>query len=172
MATPNRTAPKRRTESMTFGELEIECEELPMRKSEDMLPDIARILTRLADKISVTMGPVGFQALQNLSKIKTEADIRAVINIFVPALVTLADELGGGMLKKLAGPLTTGVTVIGPDPEGGRKTYEFVKESERMELFEAHRDAYFPILFFAGKVTFASFFSVTGLIAKGQTTSD
>lgn len=158
----------RRTEDIILGDLLVTSQMLPYESAEDILPDILQIVTRAVDRVRAELGPNGMALIGNLDKIKTEEDLKTILQLMLPAFQSVADNLGNGTLKRLAPLILATTTVVMSDETGSKSKLELVKKADRATVFEAFPNAYFPILFFAGKVTFARFFSVAGLIAKGQ----
>ncbi len=157
----------RRTQEITIGDLAVTSQALPYEKAEDILPDVLRIVTSAIDKVRTELGPNGVTLIANIEKVKTEEDLRTMLQILMPAITSIADSIGNGVLKRLAPLIMAGTTVVIADETGKKENVSLVKTADRAQVFEAHPEAYFPILFFAGKVTFSRFFSVAGLIGKG-----
>jgi hypothetical protein len=123
--------------------------------AEDLLPDVARIVAVIMDRASDVLEKMGgIDSLKSLRK----ADVMKFVPVIGPLLSGLADQLGGGTLKRIAPLVLAGTRVVYDDAEGKKIAGELMKKADRIEFFNAHPEAYFPILFFAGKVTYARFF--------------
>lgn len=142
----------------TIGDLKVMCSPLPYKMAEDYLPDVALIVARV---------------MQRLVELGMSTDIKGNEDIvkLAPVLGTLAEQLGEGRLKKLVQPLLS-TTVVTMTTDDGVGDYHLIKENDRAAVFDEHPEAYFPILFFAGRTTYARFFpgSALRVFAKSQKT--
>lgn len=148
--------------------VKVTCVPLPYERAEDILPEVAQLITLVMERItsSVSTMPEAQQAvlMAQLKDLK-KADVMTLARILAPTISAVADKLGNGGLKHLAPLLMATTQVVMADASGTKATYSLMKPAERGEVFNEHPEAYFPILLFAGKVTFARFFPGSVLAA-------
>lgn len=162
----------RRSEDLKIGDdIVVTSQALGYDKAEDILPEVSQIVARTFDRVRETLGENGLLILTNLEAVKTEADILTLLGLLSPAMVTISGQLGNGVLKRLVPLILAGTTVVLPDETGAKKRLELVKLSDRAEMFDAHPETYWRIVFFAGRVTFARFFPVRGRNAQAARTA-
>lgn len=155
----------RRTEKLEIGEgdslIEINSEALGFEPSEDLLPDIARIVGSTLNALTPML---------ESGKVSMGDDVMRL----APALGALAAELDGGRLKALAPRVLAGTSVLMKIGGGERLKYDLVKKTDRAMVFDAHPELYFISLWHAGKVTFGPFFRVRGIVpvAKSPPTDE
>ncbi len=137
----------------------VTCTPLGYEAAEDLLPDVARIVAHVIERAGGALDKLG--GVGSLTSLR-KADVLQLVPIIGPLLGGLADQLGGGTLKRLAPLLLAGTVAVFDDTEGKKQRNELAKKADRIEFFNAHPEAYFPVLFFAGKVTFARFFPGSG----------
>ncbi len=144
----------RMPQETTVGELKVTTVPLPYKVAEDHLPEVAMILARVMEKL-VELGME--------TDIKTDADVVKL----APVLGTLAEQLGDGRLRRMVQPILS-TTIVTAKIDGELEECHLLKESDRARLFDEYPEAYFPILFFAGKVTYARFFPAAALLGSSK----
>lgn len=137
-----------------IGGRKVTSQPLPFPQAEALLPEVGELLSLMA-------GELGSAFTEG--KISLKDDVMKL----APALSTVAQFFGGGRLTKLAPKLLACTTVIMPDMRGELANYELGKEKDRNYVFDDQPELYFPILFFAGRVTFKRFFPASVLTAGG-----
>lgn len=135
------------------GQVIVTSEALAYEPAEDLLPDIMGIVTGALDRIAPLLASGEISGTDDVIKL-------------APALGGLVSQLSGGRLKALVPKILAGTSVVMPGADGQKIKYDLVKKDERAACFEARPHNYFPILFFAGKVTFGRFFPVSAQRAK------
>lgn len=135
---------------------------LGFEEAEDLLPDVTRVVAHVMDAGAkqVLGGDLDLEEI-----LKTE-NVVALLPILGPILKVAAAQLGDGTLKRIAPLVMATTTVIMKDEKGSPEIKDLCKAKDRSDVFDEHPEAYFAILFHAGRVTFGPFFSVKGL--KGQ----
>ncbi len=141
------------------GKVVVTSDKLPYEKAEDILPDIMMLVARVTDRIKVI--------LPRLMSLEKDEDIIAVLPLLTPAVVSVAEQMGGGTLKRLVPFILETTTVVMKDERGVPERLELMKAADRAKLFDEYPETYFRILYFAGRVTFGRFFPVRDLIAQG-----
>lgn len=159
-------APKRLTKEFTIGKVHAICEALPYEKAEDSLPDVASFVARALEQIRDLIPAIAEFSVKGSEDVDM-AMVWKLLPLFAPALVKVADQMGNGTLKRLAPLILASTEVRVPDENGKMERLELMKASDRATLFDQHPEAYFPLLFLAGKVTYGRFFPVLGLKGKG-----
>lgn len=138
-------------EELDLYNAKIECTPLPYERAEDLLPDVAQIISRAFDQVSPQLAELvqdgGFD----------KEDPKALMAL-LPAISGILQQLGGGKLKALAPRLLATTTITLTNDAGEKERHDMVSKDDRARCFDARPDVYFPALFFAGKVTFARFF--------------
>jgi hypothetical protein len=146
----------RKSETLELdGDVKVTSEALAWEPAEDILPDVAEIISTVVSSIAPKIAS---------GEISGTDDVLTLL----PALGALVSTLGNGKLKALAPKILAGTSVVMPDDQGLRVKYDLIKKDDRAACFEARPDLYFRILFFAGKVTFARFFPGRALASKGS----
>lgn len=152
---------ERPSETKKFGTVEkpesevvtVEMERLAFEVSEDLLPDVAVIISAVIEQVAPLFAS---------GEIKGEDDSELIA--MLPAFGVLAKQLLGGKLKQLSAKILSGTRVTMPDAEGELACYHLVKKEDRGTCFDLRPDLYLKILFYAGKGTFGPFFPVASLI--------
>lgn len=146
------------TDTLDFddGAIRVTTEQLCYEDAEDLLPEVMDIIGG---------------AFEHFAALVTDGEVNVTADDIVkltPILGTLAKKIGGGRLRQLAPRILKTTSVLMPDPAGGKQNLHLVKKEDRAIVFETRPDIYFPILWFAGKVTFGRFFpaSVRGALKK------
>jgi hypothetical protein len=156
---------RRKTETFEFEGATVEVTELPWDKSEDLLPEVWQLVTVVFETMR---GHADALALLEMLKENAEQELAAALPAMLPKLIPMLTEaasaigvkLGNGRLKALAPQLLSSTKVILTDPETGQKERcELARAEDRAKVFETYRYLYLPVLFLAGKVTYAPFFS-------------
>ncbi len=142
------------------GGLVISSRPLPFERAEDILPEVGQLIALTLDQAAGALS-----ALPEGTSLKG-MDVVTLARLLGPVLVSVADKLGGGTLKKLAPLLLASTEFVMPDAAGVKSNYQLMKAKDRADVFDEHPEAYFPALFFAGKVTFLRFFPGSALAAK------
>jgi hypothetical protein len=152
---------------LDLDEVQVEARPLPFEKAEDSLPDVGVIVSRIAESMSLSLGDEGVKKLLAVDvDTITPAQMVALLVPLLPSARTLFEQLDRGMIKRLVPALLFSTTAIAPVGENGAKErLELAKSTDRAKLFDAYPDAYFPILFFAGIVTYKRFFPASVLSA-------
>jgi hypothetical protein len=128
---------------------------LPYERAEDLLPDIAQLISSVIDRAGAAM----------MAEIGDEPNVNDAIMAMLPTFGALATQLGGGKLKALA-PLLLASTSVVLRVEGVATKYDLVKKDERAACFDERPDLYFRILWHAGRTTFGRFFPVGSLLTR------
>lgn len=126
------------------GGLKVTCTPMPLPQAEELMPEVIEFVGCVLKEVA--KGSAGFQ-LANLDVEQVGA-----------ALIAGGGYLGGGRLQRIAPKIFATVSVALPDIAGVLERKELGKEQDRISVLDARPDVYFPILFFAGRVTFARFF--------------
>lgn len=154
----------RTPETVEFGDVQLTSRPLPYQKAEDILPDVLHVVSTVI-QTGMAAGVLG-----RLAEIKEKVDVKQLLPLLAPVMKTLSEELGDGKLKRLAPLVLASTTVEMTDlGKGERVKLELSNSKDRAVVFDEHPELYLVALFFAGKVTFARFFSVKDLL--GRTTS-
>jgi hypothetical protein len=136
--------------------LKVTTTPLAFSSSQPLIPDIAQLLAVAARELSPLFKTLNPKAMLD--------DTRTLMAI-APALGGIAGFLDG-KLEKLAPRILASTVVVMANLAGEKQAYELGKERDRNEVFDEHPELYFPVLLFAGKVTFARFFPVSVLAAS------
>lgn len=144
------------------SELVVTSLPLPYERAEDSLPDVMRIVAGIMDEL-IKSGREMEGGLEALLSIGDEDWIK-LAPLLGAALTKLGGALGGGELKRLAPLLLFSTTVVMTLESGDKEVKELAKVADRRDVFDEYPQHYFPILFFAGRVTYARFFPVQGLL--------
>lgn len=147
----------RQPQEETFGDLKVTSTPLPFPRAQELLPEIAELLGLAGRELVGLAGKAG-----GLSKLGAQD-----IGKLAPVLHSMATWLGGGRLERLAPRILAATTVVMKLPNGEKEVKDLLKEADRNFVFDEHPDQFLPILFFAGKVTFARFFPAAALAAAG-----
>jgi hypothetical protein len=150
----------REPQTLELEGLTVSSQPLPFEKAEDILPEIGQLIAMVMERAA--------GALANLPAAVTlkSMDVVTLARLLGPVLASVADKLGGGTLKRLAPLVLASTTVVYTDATGAKAAAAMMKASDRADVFNEHPEAYFPILFFAGKVTFYRFFPGSALAAN------
>lgn len=148
-------ARKIETLELDDGKTVITTEPLPYEKAEDLLPDVAQIISKAFDQVSPEIAAI-VQA-GDFSK----DDPRALL-VILPAISGVVQQFGGGRLKSLAPRVLATTSVVLTSESGEKLKYDLVAKDERAACFDERPDLYFQTLYFAGKVTFGRFFPARG----------
>jgi hypothetical protein len=134
--------------------LKVTSSPLPFPRSQELLPEVGQLM-------ALVMRELGSVNVKLTDDIMTLA----------PALGSLTAHLSGGTLERLAPKLLASTQVIMEDARGEKAVFDLLKEKDRNAVFDEHPEAYFPILIFAGRVTFARFFPASVLTGGPQPTA-
>lgn len=130
--------------------LQVTSTPLPFERSEPLVPEVLEFIS-----VVLTQGASLVAEIFATKKVSIEnLDVELIGAVGMQA----AKYFGAGRLQRLA-PLilwSTSVPLTALDGKLERK--ELGKETDRRAVFDEHPEAYFPILFFAGSVTFKRFF--------------
>jgi hypothetical protein len=130
--------------------LRVMCSPLAFDKSQPMIPMVFEFLTVLA-------GCVGPMFSSGELKGGDELNLGTILKI-APTLGPVARFMEeDDRLTKYSPRILAMTVVIAND-----RKYELVKGEDRLSLFNDYPQAFFPILIFAGTVTFKRFFPGTG----------
>ena len=146
------------------GELVVSSLPLPYERAEDSLPDVMRIVSAVMDQLFIT----GSKLEGGIESMLEIEDMMKLAPLLGSALSTLGGVLGGGELKRLAPLILFSTTVVMTTETGDKETKEMYKVTDRREVFDEYPQHYFPILFFAGRVTYARFFPAKGLVTSAK----
>lgn len=135
------------------GKTQVTIEQLPYEDAEDLLPEVAQIISAVTER---------FGAALLSGQVKAEDDILKLL----PMLGGLANQLGDGKLRRLVPRLLKTTVVITTDDTGDKVKHELVKKEDRAALFEDRPDLYFVLLWHAGRVTFGRFFPANARQSK------
>lgn len=161
---------RRKTETFEFEGATVEVTELPWEKSEDLLPEVWQLVSVVFEKMRGHAQALAL--LEDVLKDHAQEEMSAAMPALLPKLLpmlteaanAIGEKLGNGRLKALAPQLLSSTKVILADPETGQKERcELAKAEDRAKVFETYRYLYLPLLFLAGKVTYAPFFSGNAL---------
>ncbi len=149
--------------TLDLGEVVVESRPLPYDKAEDDLAEVYQIVMRVGNAL---VGSLGVEGLQKLVSSKLGTDDRmGLLMPLMPTFQVAADQLGNGTLKRLAPRIMFSTTATFPDENGKKQILELSSAANRATLFDGYPGTYLPILFHAGRVTFARFFPGGGLSA-------
>ena len=137
-------AKTRYTEKLDAEGAAITSEALPFEEAEDLLPEVADVVGTALEFLGPKIASGEIQMTMDAMKL-------------APVLSLLAKKLGSGRLKALAPRIMAGTQVL-LDDNGEKDKCDLVTKTDRARCFDARPDLYLPILFHAGKVTFARFF--------------
>lgn len=176
------TAPANRAHveiRLAGDEVEVSSRPLKFEPSEDIKADVLLLITRVADELRKNIGTAQLPAM--LLAMKNEEIAEAIPKLLPKLLPTvaaaaelLATQRPDGkqnLLKYLAPLVMAETTVVATNDEGQKERFEFWKRAEMARFFDLYPETYFPILWHAGRVTFARFFPVKDLLASRSTTA-
>ena len=150
----------REPQELELEGLTVYAAPLPYERAEDILPEVGQLVSMVLEKAAGALA-----GLPDGTVLK-KMDVVALAALLGPVLAGVADRLGNGTLKRLAPLVMFSTRVVMLDAGGQKANYELMKAGDRAAVFNEHPEAYFPILFFAGKVTFARFFPGSALAAN------
>lgn len=131
--------------------LKVTVTPLGFELARELLPDVARFLTKAATLIGVIAA----------SGVKGTDDIKKLL-AFLPQLDAESMGLLMELLNKHAKRLLSTTVVEMEHPiKGETENFELGKDKDRAMVFDEHPEAYVPICLMAGRVTFARFFPAT-----------
>lgn len=139
--------------------LKVTTTPLPFNNSQPLIADVAEFM-------SVAVRAIGPVFTSGLVKGTDDIGDPKVIAAVLPHLGDIAKYFGAGRLERLAPKVMATTVVVMHSPKGELENYELGKQKEREQVFDEHPEAFFPILFFAGKVTFKRFFPAVAQAAK------
>ncbi len=139
----------------SFGELKVTTTPLPFPLAQELLPEIAELLGLCGKEIFALASKSG-----GLGRL-TQSDVGKL----APVLHAMAGWLGNGRLERLTPKLLASTTVVVKLPNGTKEVKDLLKADDRTYVFDENPEWYLPILFFAGRVTFARFFPASVLAA-------
>lgn len=113
---------------------------LPFERSQPLIPDVMQIISIVGEGIIPLIKKDAFSDREALAKLATP-------------VAALGKYFEGGKLEKLSAALLHSTSCVADG-----EVHELIKDGDRKKLFDEHPDLYFPLLFFAGRVTFARFF--------------
>lgn len=143
------------------GGVKVRCTPMPLPQAEELIPEIVEFVALMLKEITKGDGAVSLQQLLNPEV--GEIDLERIAS----ALMVGGSFLAGGRLARLAPKLFATCAVALPDLDGVISWRELSKESERTKALDECAHAYFPILFFAGRINFKRFFP-SGLSALSR----
>jgi hypothetical protein len=152
----------RQFEETSIAGLMVKAQPLLFSAAKPLLPDVGEFIARLAVEArqAIASGIVPLELL-NLKRGATPTleDLKKL------DLWKLIDRLDPTRVRGLLEVLTkhdikimSCTIVVMPGDEGELENHELSKEKDRNAVFDAHPEAYIPILLFAGRVTFSRFF--------------
>lgn len=149
--------------------LKVKARPLLHAQSKPLLPDITEFVTRLIRALAKLLGT---SALDGLLAAGTKLDAKHLPTLFAALRKAKVDEALDRIepadarvlmeiLTRHDVALLQRTTVVMSAPTGQLENYELGKDKDRADVFDAHPNAYLPILIFAGRVTFERYFFVT-----------
>lgn len=164
----------REPKTETVGGLRVTSQPLPFVQAEPLLADVGQFIALALEELAKVLDGVDIKALfpadgQPFDARKINLG-SAQVSKFGTALRTAAFHLGEGRLAKLAPRIMATTYVDLPDMAGEIQRRDLGKAKDRELVFDEHPEAYLPILWFAGRTTFARYFPVAALIG-GETPS-
>jgi len=151
--------------------MSVTIEALPFERATDILADVQLIVTK-----TLEAGIGSIIPLFRSGKLKLDADgIQKILPVIMPSLSAATRELadraqhGMTMLKWLEPKLLETVTVVMADEKGVKEHKQLMLAADRAVVFDAHPSAYYPIMFIAGRLSFARYFPVAAAAADGST---
>lgn len=154
-----------KVETMELRDAKVESSPLPYEKAEDLLPDVAHIISKAFDQVSPEVAAMVQDGDFN-------KDDPRVLLVLLPAVSGILQQLGGGKLRALAPRILATTQVYLKNEAGEIEKHDMVSKDDRARCFDARPDVYFPALYHAGKVTFARFFPGAGLSGRKSPTTD
>jgi hypothetical protein len=145
----------------TIAGLRVTSTPLSFSASQPLIADVAEFMSVAAKELGPVMTSGAIKVTDDLGDPKVMAAL-------APVLGGVAKFFGAGRLEKLAPKVMATTVVVMQSPRGELENYELGKEKDRNLVFDEHPEAYFPILFFAGRVTFQRFFPASVPLA-GET---
>ena len=128
------------------GGAKLLCQALPFEQAEDLLPDVAKLVASVFDRVAPLLAS---------GEINADTDVVKLL----PVLGSIAGQLGGGQLKRLAPRVLASCQLMAPPMGGGDLCkYDLVSKEDYLAAFDARPDLYFPCLWHAGRATFGRFF--------------
>jgi hypothetical protein len=154
-----------KVEPLDLENARIESSPLLFEKAEDLLPDIAQIISRGMDQVSPEIAKLAQSGA--ISK-----DDPATMLLLLPAVSGVLQQLGGGKLRALAPRVLASTSITLTGESGEKVKYDLVSKDDRAACFDARPDIYFPALWHAGKVTFGRFFPALGRRSQKATPTE
>jgi len=155
------------------GEVIVASKPLPYERAEDDLAEVYQIVMRIGNALFTSIGAEGLAKLVS-EKMNTD-DLAGLLVPLLPTIQLATDQLGNGVLKRLAPRMMFSTTAIAPVGDNGEKeNLDLGKTNDRAKLFDAYPSTYLPIVFHAGRVTYGRFFPGSDLAGfsgknKGKT---
>lgn len=145
----------------TIAGLEVTALPLPFSQAEPLIPEVGVFLALVLEELAKALEGVDIKALLGDGKsfdLKTVNLDKLKVDKLAAAMRTAMIHLGDGKLAKLAPKIMASTSVIVADMAGEPIRRELGKAKEREMVFDEHPEAYLPILWFAGRVTFQRYF--------------
>lgn len=146
----------------TIAGYKVTTTPLPFPSAQPLIPDVAEFISVAAGVLGPLLASGKLKGLESLKDPKT-------IELLAPVIGSVAKYFGAGRLEKLAPKIMATTVVVMADKTGELANYELGKGAEYAYVFDEAPHAYFPILFFAGRVTFERFFPGIGQAGGGTT---
>lgn len=127
-----------------------------------LFPDSQAILPEVMTIVAIGMRELGSAVMTGV--VKLDDDVVKLL----PALVPITQHFENGYLARIAPKILACTTVVMPDFKGDLSKFELSKEADRSAVFNDYPEAYLPMLFFAGRVTFGRFFPESVLLAMRE----
>lgn len=120
---------------------------LPFDRAQPLIPEVMQIISIAGAEIAPLLKSGALSMKSDVMKLS-------------PVIGKLGKYFENGKLEWLAARMLFSTEV---HADGER--FELMKDQDRLNLFNAHPESYFPLLFQAGRITFARFFPASVLRA-------
>ena len=139
------------SEPVDIGPLRVTSYPLPFEKAQPHIPVIGQLLAIGVREIAPIIQSGKVKGTDDL----LDPKVMLALSPAIQAVMEFLDQ--NGRLEKLVSVLL-GKTVVVMDGTN----YEMLKPKDRADVFNAHPEHYFQILFHAGRTTYARFFPAIG----------
>jgi hypothetical protein len=177
----------REPQTAEIAGLKVTALPLGFQSAEPLIPEVGQFIGLVLEEIAKAFEGVDIKAfIANLSangsadgKIDIgKVDVTKLLGAaglkpdkFATAIRTAFTHLSDGKLSRLAPKILAATCVDMPDISGEMQRRDLSKSKDRETVFDEHPEAYLPIVWFAGRVTFGRYFSVAALTG-GETPNE
>lgn len=130
--------------------LEVTSEPLPFARAEPLIPEVLEFISVVLQQGAGLVAQ--FFATKQVSIQSLDVEMLGAVGM------QAAKYFGAGRLQRLAPLIMFSTSVPMRMLNGNVERKELGKDADRNYVFDEHPEAFFPILFFAGSVTFKRFF--------------